>query len=246
MCRLHLIALLFFPIIAFGDCTSHLDAWAKALHPDLKFDSQNAVCKADPGDSKQLLAAMPFAVNVDNNGVGDYGLDVLVADATSGKIIASYQHAAITSDAVQFTGLTLDTARYQLAPGLRAFGVRISHRGASRVNLFHSETLNLYLYSGSQLRQVMSGLAVSTSSGGEWDGSCAGDFNETKRTLAIGKPGKGGFASLRVAEKSTDSRTATKGEDCEEVEVLAKTATYALNYDGSRYPIPNELSAVGP
>lgn len=240
---LTVIPLLFAPMIAWGDCTQHLQTWAQDLHPTLKLASELAVCKVNPADASQVLAALPLMVNVDEYGQGDYGLDVLVADATSGKVIAhSYQEAAIVSDAVQFSGLTLDTARYQVSPGLRAFGVRIRHTGSSRVNPFSSETLSLYVNDGSQLRQVMGDLVVSKGNG-EWDGACAGEFGETKRTLAIGKPGKEGFSRLRVTEISTGSRSVVKGEDgCEEIESSSTTKTFNLDYDGGRYGVPKELT----
>lgn len=242
MLKVAVVPLLFLPIFAWADCTEHLQTWAQTLHPELKFDSQRAVCKVNPGDARQVLAALPFAVNVDEDAQGDYGLDVLVADADSGKVIAhSYQDAAIVSDAVQFTNLRLDTARYQLAPGLRAFGVRISHEGSSRVNPFSSETLSLYLYDGAKLRQVMSNLLVDLS-GGEWEDNCAGEFNQTKRTLVVGKPGKEGFASLRVTEESTDSHSVAKGDDCQETGGDTATSTYTLDYDGNQYPVPTGLS----
>lgn len=72
--------------------------------------------------------------------------------------------------------------------------MRIGHEGSSRVNPFNKEALKLYVLEGSQLRQVMSDLVVGQFPG-EWDGNCAGEFNQTKRTLTIGKPGKDGFAN---------------------------------------------------
>lgn len=237
------LPLLFAPMIAWGDCTQHLQTWAQNLHPTLKLASEFAACKVNPADASQVLAALPMMMNVDGYGQGDYGLDVLVAEAASGKIIArSYQEAAIVSDAVQFSGLTLDTARYQVAPGLRAFGVRIQHTGSSRVNPFSSETLSLYVNDGSQLRRVMGDLVVSKGNG-EWDGSCAGEFGETKRTLAIGKPGKDGFSRLRVTEITTGSQSVVKGvDDCEEIESSSTTKTFDLDYDGGRYAVPEELT----
>ncbi|AZE55297.1 ABC-type multidrug transport system, ATPase-permease component [Pseudomonas synxantha] len=242
MPKFSVLPLLFFPMITWGDCTEHLQAWAATLHPELTLDSERAVCKVNPGNSSQVLAALPFAVNVTEDGDGDYGLDVLVADAASGKVIAhTYQGAAIESDAIRFNSLRLDTARYQLAPGIRAFGVRVSYDGSSRVNPYSSETLSLYLHDDSQLRQIMSSLEVSFS-GGEWDGMCAGDFNQTERTLAVGKSVPAGFAGLRITEKSSARHSAVKGDGCEETQGNSSTETFVLNYDGSRYVVPKGLS----
>ncbi|MDD2089851.1 hypothetical protein NP522_06565 [Pseudomonas guariconensis] len=148
------------------------------------FKSEFAACKTNPADASQVLAALPMRVNVDDYVQGDYVLDVLVADAVSGKVIARSCHeAAIVSDALKFSGVTLDTARYQLAPGLRAFGVRIRYTGSLRVNPLSSETLSLYVNDGSQLREILAEMLVSDSQG-DWDGFCAGHFGEKKRTLA--------------------------------------------------------------
>lgn len=235
------LPLLFAPMIAWGECTEHLQTWAKSLHPDLELDSEHAVCKVNPGDASQVLAALPIVEKAEED-AATYGLHVLVADAASGKILAhQYQSAAIEADAVRFSGLRLDTARYQIANGLRAFGVRLNQEGSSRVNPYAEETLSLYLYDGKQLREVMSKMVVQRSNG-EWDGSCAGDFTDVKRTLAIGKPGKEGFASLQVSEKTTDSRNVVKGDDCDEVEDLSVTATFALEYSGGKYAVPARLS----
>ncbi|QXI25646.1 hypothetical protein [Pseudomonas vanderleydeniana] len=74
---------------------------------------------------------------------------------------------------------------------------------------------------------------------GEWDCFCAGDFGETKRTLAVGKPGTDGFASLRVTEVSTGSRSVLKGdEECEDIPSDSKTTVFSLAYAGSRYEAP--------
>jgi len=243
MRTLAVLPLLFLPVIAWGDCTEHLQTWAQDLHPTLTFDSNHAVCKINPGNATQVLAALPFASDLDENGDGEYGLDVLVADGETGKIIAHfYQEAAISSDAIRFSSLQLDTARYQLTPKLRAFGVRITHEGSSRPNPYGREILNLYVQDGSQLRRVMSNLVVDKSYG-EWDTRCAGEFNDTQRTLAVGNPGKQGFASLRVTEKSIDRKSISKpDDDCEEVEGTPKTVTFTLEYDGVQYRVPEGLA----
>ncbi len=237
-----LLPLLCFPLIAFGDCTSQLQTWAKALHPTLKLDSENAVCKINPADAGQVLAALPFAETADEDRQGDYGLEVLVADAATGNIIAHhYQPAAISSDAIVFRQLSLDTARYQLSPGLRAFGVRVSYVGSSRVNPFGETTLNLYTLNGTVLRQVLNKLTVAQD-GGEWDGMCAGDFSQTQRTLSMGDMGKHGFASLRVSETTTSSHAVAKGDDCQESDYKPKVTGFILNFDGSQYGMSSHLT----
>lgn len=235
------LALLFTPLFASADCTEHFQAWAKTLQADLKLDGEHAVCKINPGNTAQTLAALPFAENVDENGQGDYGLGVIVADSATGKIVARhYQRSAIVSDAIYFDGLALDTARYQLTPTLRAFGVRISHEGSSRVNPLSSTRLNLYVLDGQSVRPVMDPLEVRSSSA-DWDGTCNGDFTRIERTISIPDKGRNGWASLRVEQKTVHTKNVAKGDDCETVERLPYVSRFTLEYDGKRYPLPETL-----
>ncbi len=243
MHKLAVLPLFFAPMIAWGDCTQHLQGWARALHPQLEFDSEHAVCKVNPADSSQILAVLPFAVSIEENEDANYGLDVLVADSATAKVITHrYQAVALDTSASRFWSVKLDTARYQVTPALRAFGVRFTYEGSSSPYPYESETLSLYVHDGSQLRQIMSSLVVRKNQG-DWDTRCAGTFNEMNRTLAIGNPGKEGFASLRITEKSTDSQNVLKADDnCEEIVAEPKTMTFTLNYIDGQYGVPKGLS----
>lgn len=244
MLKLAAVPLLILPLFAFADCKDHLENWGKALRPDLKLDKAHAVCKVNPANASQTLAALPFAEDVDEDEQGDYGLAVIVADTSSNKIVAQhYQAAAISSDAIRFEGLTLDTARYQLAPKLRAFGVRVNHIGSSRVNPFSSTALNLYVLEGSTLRPVMNALEVS-SSNGEWDGMCVGEFSQTERTLSITDKTSKGFASLQVDEQTVGTQDRLNGEDCESTDSKPVTSRTILKYDQGQYAVPSTMSPV--
>ncbi|WP_407315369.1 hypothetical protein [Pseudomonas sp. nanlin1] len=241
MHKLAVLLLLCFPLFASADCTDDIQHWAKTLRPDLQLDAEHAVCKINPGDTSQILAALPFAENVAQDGQGDYGLGVVVASATTGKIIARhYQAGAISSDAIYFYGLELDTARYQLSPKLRAFGVRVNYGGSSRPNPFESKVLNLYAaLQGDQLRPLMSGLEVSRSTG-EWDTRCAGEFTDTQRTISISDQSNKGLAALRVEQTVIDTQNRPKGQECERIAAKPVVTGFTLEYDGNQYPVPKE------
>lgn len=242
MRKLAVLPLLILPLFAFADCRDQLQGWADVLQPTLKLDLEHSVCKANPADPKQVLAALTFTDNVDENNQGDYDLVVLVANAADGKIIGHhYQHAAISSDAVQFEELTLDTGRYQLAPQRRAFGIRVTYEGSSRVNPYGGTSLSLYVLDGAVVRRVMDKLMVNQSTG-EWDGTCTGDFVDTTRTLSIGEMGKKGWARLVVDEKVAASHDQAKGDDCQSIDKKPVTAKFTLDYDGSQYGVPQGLT----
>ncbi len=245
MLKLAAVPLLILPLFAVADCTDQLDNWARTIKPELKFDRERAVCKVNPANASQTLAALPFAESVTADGEGDYGLAVLVANTTSSKIIAQhYQSAAISSDAIFFDDLTLDTARYQLAPKLRAFGVRVALRNSSRVVTVSSTLLNLYLFEGKTLRPVMNALEVSRYNG-ESDGMCDGQFSETQRTLSIANTGMNGMANLQIDARVVKTQNKVKGEECESTDSEPVASRTILKYDKDHYEVPSELSFLG-
>lgn len=227
------------PAFAYADCTEQLAGWAKKLHPDLAFAAQYSVCKPSPVDPNRTLAALAFVERGDEYDA-TYGLEVLTA---VGSRIEQhvYESAAIESDAVRFEGLSLDTARYNLTPTLRAFGVRASYNGSSRVNPFSSTTLNLYVLDGAKPRKVLDKLEVQSSSG-EWDGNCAGEFSDTTSSLAIDKTLSHGYAVLAVTEKTVGSRSFEKNDDCTSSDSKPVVKKYPMTYNGTRYVLPGQDS----
>ncbi len=77
MRRLAVLPMLLFPLCAAANCKDNLQAWASAVRADLKFDSEHAVCRINPADSRQVLA-------------------VIIANASTGQIIDRHYKAAPT------------------------------------------------------------------------------------------------------------------------------------------------------
>lgn len=175
---------------------------------------------------------------------GSYSLSLAVVSSANGQPLASVRQAAMyVSDAFYFDGLSLDTGRFQLAPEVRAFGVRASFRGSSRVNPLDQVGLNLYVREGTTLRPVLEKfLAYSYS--GEWDGNCSGQRQETTRTLDIGKTRSHGYADLIVRSVTTTTTGRGKGDSCQSTDKTAKPVLTTLRYDGERYPLPESLKSL--
>lgn len=232
------LTLLCLPALAYADCTEQLAGWAKKLHPDLVFSAQYSVCKASPVDPNRTLAALAFVESGDEEDGATYGLEVLTA--VGGRVEQHvYESAAIESDAVRFEGLSLDTARYNLTPTLRAFGVRASYVGSSRVNPFSSTELSLYVLDGAKPRKVLNKLEVQRS-GGEWDGNCQGEFYDTTSSLAIDKTLSHGYAGLAVTEKTVGSRSIAKSDDCTSSDSKPVVKKYQVTYNGTHYVVPGQ------
>lgn len=121
-----------------------------------------AACKSWPDDSALSVVTLAYRDAEDTTPEGERNLNWLVAkvDAQSGQLRERHddylgEDAALEIDA---GSLWLDTARYHLAPGVRAFGVvmRSVARGASCPDAGFNDLLTLVMPQGPRLRPVFS------------------------------------------------------------------------------------------
>jgi hypothetical protein len=223
-------------------------AFAACEKPPFYGDFGYSVCKdwpAYPGLAITAISQFESGFSASGSGPeGKYDLDLAVVSAGDSKPLATYhQSSAFESDAIAFEDLQLDTARYTLTPNLRAFGVRATFKGSSRVNPMDETLLSLYVKEGNTLRPVMDRL-ITYQYGGEWDGECAGDRYEITRTLEIGKTSSHGYADLIVRTVSMSTVGKGEGEACESNSVTAKPVQTTLRYDGKNYVLPGDFTSI--
>lgn len=199
------------------------------------------LCKKWPSNPHLTLVAVPLTTEASSDlQVGD--LEVIVFDNASNVIQSRLRmENALTSDAIVLERMSFDTALYRLAPGRTAFGIRKYYSGSSQGNPFSMTSLSLFVDDGSALRQVLGALAVEQSNG-EYDGDCAGHSDDHKRTLAIGKDSRHGFADLVVTTVSTLTETKFDATgQCVDVYAGVNKANYKLTYDGQGYYVPFDM-----
>ncbi len=222
------------------------------LHPDRELDRDKAGCKAWPGFLGRYIVVLPLPRPSSPAGSTEYDLDVMVVQqADNGNTdrarIASriFESRALMEDAIRITDIQIDTARYTLAPDVRAFGLRVKHSGASRANPYANEELHLYVPQGEHLRKVLDGLET-TRERGEWDTSCAGKFEQLRTSVAVSRTAASrGYADLSLSRTRIEIHaTPTVEGECAEREQPASFKTFTLQYDGTRYPIPPALRLV--
>jgi len=228
--------------LGYADCTSLTDNVSKVLaYPNNEFFD----CKIDPVDTNKTIVALAHS---QENNASLYNLDVLLVEINNGKIVQHlFQEGAFESDAVAFSGITIDTARYKLAPELRAFGIRANFESNSRMYALYTKTISLYVSQDQKLKQVLANLimydyANSFSNG---DDECSPTIiydtkSETKRTLAIAKTTSHGYADLLLQEKTTNNESKMVKNKC----VVATTKTtkkYTLHFNGDVYVVPDAL-----
>lgn len=216
---------------------------AQAGCEERPFENQSlARCKVWPAVEDQAIAVKstftPDPVGGDD--VGTYDLELSIVNSTNDQTLATYRKpAAYDSDAVRFNDLVIDTARYNLAPDIRAFGLRSNYEHSSSVAPYSKTELALYLKEGNTLRPVLEGLILAKNSG-EW-GNCTGQGKDIRRVVNIGKSTHNGFADLIITTSTTVMKSFKSGEECVSKNTDLKKTRITLSYDGKQYVVPEEL-----
>lgn len=198
-------------------------------------------CRVWPYDASLALAALAYALpGAERPGDRTLRLVVAVLDAEDAAVRAVHVQD-LHEDAgfmLAEDGLLLDTARYDLAAGTRAFGVvvRSAARGPSCPDRRANDDLTLYVRDGGSLRPVFSSaLDFWSRVEGEPCSWAPGQRLVTEQaafTLGMERGAHNGYADLRVmadvmrteALTGSDRETTTRRRD-----------SRVLRYDGARY-----------
>lgn len=218
------------------DTLSTVDAWL-AKHPwktggtspDLRV---TAACKRSPVDPDVTIVAAAYGQDED-----DKNEIVALVDTRAGKVRATFI-GVIDEDATTHVGsFAIDTARYQLAPGLRAFGVDFhSTAYVSHAAEFRREVeRTLFIQEGARLRPVLERFALTT-----WNAvpGTDGSGELSHWTIAVASTRSHGLADL-VVTRTTEPFDGT----------APRRARGVLHFDGKSYgvdPNPGEGQALQP
>lgn len=199
-----------------------------------------AACKPAPDQPGHLLAAFAYALAVGGKPPPEYDkqLAVLVIDRAHGRVLASLKDV-IAEDAVTRVGrdsLSLDTARYLLAPGVRAFGLRFSSDspGPGCADANSGELLTLFAPEGRALRPVLRLDMSSTRALAGCVGHGGPDtvVEGASLTLEMAPTRSHGFADIVVR-----ARIETWAADDTKKMPKPRVETRTLHYDGKSYPV---------
>lgn len=189
------VTLFLFTSSFFGQELSNKDIINKAIE-FLKINEKNLllnkIClKVIPNQKEKVIIVLPViskryaecgdepCFDIDNN--------ILVWNKITKSIETKYtKKAEWSSDAVGLDEIKIDTGLYYLNKNTRAFGIRYSYRGSSRVNPFDSNSINLYYFKDNQIVEVLNNFELE-SSNGENDGSggCKDAWFETSKSVFI-------------------------------------------------------------
>jgi hypothetical protein len=201
-----------------------------------------AVCAAIPDTPEKSIVAMA-APHGDAAADQDFGgtnldLDVAIVDSESGEIEKRFHESnALSSDADQVVGLSIDTARYQLTPGLRAFGVRVNYRRFSHIDPADREDLYLFFAQGKSLSKVLNGLTMAEEYE-EKSGNCDGTASQSRSVISVLGSKNHGYFDLLVKSTTTEREFNEKGEDCTDKVKSRRSTHKVLRFDGTSYSHP--------
>jgi hypothetical protein len=176
----------------------------------------------------------PQAAADKEEGVDYLDLTLQVVDTKTGEVVArSFVENGIVSDAMHFDGLAIDAADYTLAPGVRAFGLRVK---SSHVGLISADAVDMRLFEVRRpaIVEVMPSVTMRSSSG---DRNCE-ESHEMTRTLEIAKTSTRGRADIVLHDRQVEG-TGSPGADgdCRMKETRSEHRV-TLHFDGKSYPLP--------
>ncbi|VXB29493.1 conserved exported hypothetical protein [Luteimonas sp. 9C] len=200
-------------------------------------------CRVWPYDDALALAAVAYAPS-GQAPVGERALRLVVAvlDAQSSEVLAIHEREIGEDAAFALLdgGVLLDTARYDLAEGTRAFGVvlRSSAPGPSCPDGRFNDALTLYVREGRVLRPVFaSHMDFWSRVLGEpcsWARDQRLVTEEAAFTIGVERSTHHGFADLRVTANVTRTESAADRED---EKTVRRRDSRVVRYDGTRYDV---------
>lgn len=187
-------------------------------------------CKIWPKDNSKTIAIFAYDAGVEY----EKQLIVVLVDALKGSVVATYK-GAIQEDATMTVGVDsfrIDTARYDLAPGVRAFGLDVTtsySQGCVEGGLGPVRTL--FIQDGKEIRPVIENFYISSWRYVQGGPSCAEGENvvieDITYSIGIGNVATNGYANLKITAISSYSDAAKTKRNSYE---------YEVHYDGNKYP----------
>ena len=212
------------------DCTLLEKKRWEQVYPDAQFDPTACKCKRIPDDTTQAIVVA--------------GTWLAIGDVSTGEVLSD--GGEINMDA---TGFSIDTARYWVAPGVRAFGIRGGVAPYHQYSEQSVDQLNLYVRKGERIVPILEKLITQdaddgvTVNGCTDPNTCTGKMSDFKRSIEVMKTATNGYFDFAVVETSRHCEGAETREACKKSETWRHELkrTYTLRYDGTTYGITTAL-----
>lgn len=207
-------------------------------------DVINMVCKTHPVKPGQTIVAMIYEPkNYKQSEVTEYGFAVAVIDLKQNKVISLHQDTLEEDASIRIfgSGMSIDTARYHLAPGVRAFGVRMDIGYSPHcAEGGESGYLSLFVEEKTSIRPVLKNLALNSwqiTGGNNNCGYGAADYttDTVNRTLALADTLTQGWRDLQVVEHHQTDRINPTTDEAPTIVKQQKRLGVKLRLNGKMY-----------
>ena len=206
----------------------------------------SAACKVASQDKNIELVAIAYdteenmikSAKADPYAMPERNVIVAMIDLATNRIVSQYQ-SIITEDAAVQVGdssFVLDTAAYQLAPNVRAFGLRFQNaaRGPSCAQGWQSDELQLFVREGAKLKSIF---LMPMENAELLKGDCLNDMGgektilqEARLTIKVQRTVTNGYADLMLNAAIT-----TDGTDSKAKKIKSRVEQKLMQYDGKKY-----------
>ena len=231
---------------AWGHCSSDDERLHRKVADVQGSGQAHVVCKEHPDLHKDIWAMASPRDPSEDAANDNFDLDVSLEDHVSGKPVAHgrFKGLLVNGGGPVLSEIKIDTGRYFIAPGVRAFGVR----AIDSMRIFgvptDDEELNLFVVKGKDVVNVLSHAATRLSYSNRGN-VCEEQRREVARVLVVDKTLTHGFRDLIVEETITDlaGKKDVSGQ-CRLEPTSVKTNEHRLQYDGSKYIVPQDMQEV--
>ena len=235
------------PILSFAECeNSFIDKVRNdfGYFEELNESEHLVACKLLPNFPNQVIVAIARRQKGteigDSDTMGDYNLDISLINEKTGKTIAHrFFKQRFHWDGTRFDGIKVDSGKYIVSSGSRAFGIRAQYATGGFAS---NQTLSLFVVNGKNINEILSDADTNISFDNRYP-SCRNDTRHFTRTVDIGKKKENGFYDLLVTEALVDSHEEDDKEKTGEcISIDKKTVKkYTLHFDGKKYVVPHEM-----
>lgn len=243
------IALLILTICAHlshASCLEMAKGLATQLHPDTELAEGFEACKAWPDGGGKTIVLLPFfGIPPDETKQRPeneyFDVEILIINNDDQRVLSRYyEKGAWQGDVPRVSQTGIDTARYWLAPGVRAFGITVSKSVSSRYIEGRVLSIRLFTASGDAIKPVMDRyLPIDFYQRSIFDDCDQGEVH-MNRTLAIGSTANHSYSDIVVIESKTIEKMRLVKNKCKE---SSKPERYrdTLRFDGNVYSVPDRL-----
>lgn len=218
------------------DCDSGMIESVAAALQASRVDVGLSSCRRDPATANQFIVAIVSpaagtASTAKSDDTEHFDLDVAFWNSKMQAVVAHRHDAGyLLSDASSLRASSVDTARYTLAPGIRAFGVRDIHYPYNTHSKWGETRLTLFVQHGERVERIFA-TQVELLTDGDSTAACPDATRAIRTMIGTATSQSHGYADLNVVTQDV-METGMPGKPCGPQK---KVERHQTSYDGATY-----------